>query len=228
MEQQNFGHAGKVLAEIWSGTVIDGHPVVAKYIEGNTATLHTTQTAEWKSTHVRESQYMVQVVKCSDEACCTKIRSSYFSLIKDKFLPGPLPIEQSLEKGLRVTVGSDRFLPLFVRLALHSDTLPRSAGSYPKGIPYDFACPNMQNKLKQRVCNECGLYHASVKSVISHKKICNPERRVNVTNGNQTFICQPRIRPVRVAAKRHRELMCAIQYMDDIELEWLEKEHVDI
>ena len=32
LEIKKIEHAGKVLAEIWSNTVIDGHPVVAEYI----------------------------------------------------------------------------------------------------------------------------------------------------------------------------------------------------
>ena len=33
---------------------------------------------------------------------------------------------------------------------------------------------------------------------------------------------------VRVAAKRQRELMCAIQYMDGVDLEWLDEEDGDV
>ena len=32
LELSNFEHAGKILADIWSKTVIDGNPVVAEYI----------------------------------------------------------------------------------------------------------------------------------------------------------------------------------------------------
>ena len=112
---------------------------------------------------------MVQVVKCSDRACCNQHRGSYFSLTEDGFLAGSLPIEQTLENGLRITVGSSRFPSLFVRLAKNADILPRSVASYPKGIPFDFACPNKQI---QRVCKQCGLYHASVKYIKAHEKVC--------------------------------------------------------
>ena len=33
LERQNFGHAGEVLAEVWSDTIIDGYPVVARYVD---------------------------------------------------------------------------------------------------------------------------------------------------------------------------------------------------
>ena len=71
LERQNVGHAGKVLTEVWSNTTIDGYPFVARYADGSAVVL-TKQGALWKMKHVRESQYMVHVVKCSDRACCTK------------------------------------------------------------------------------------------------------------------------------------------------------------
>lgn len=32
LEKKNFIHAGEVLAEVWSGMMIDGHPFLAEYI----------------------------------------------------------------------------------------------------------------------------------------------------------------------------------------------------
>ena len=34
LERKNFAHAGKLLAEIWSDTVIDGHPTGSEFIDG--------------------------------------------------------------------------------------------------------------------------------------------------------------------------------------------------
>ena len=34
LERKNFAHAGKLLAEIWSDTVIDGQPAVSEFIDG--------------------------------------------------------------------------------------------------------------------------------------------------------------------------------------------------
>ena len=77
LERKNFAHAGKLLAEIWSDTVIDGHPTVSEFIDGepDIETL-TKKSASWKATHLRESQYCLQIVKCKNEACCTPFRSS--------------------------------------------------------------------------------------------------------------------------------------------------------
>ena len=160
---------------------------------------------------------MVQVVKCSDRTCCSQHRSSYFSLTEDGFLAGSLLNEQTLENGLRVAVGSSRFPSLFVRLAVNADILPRSAVSYPKEIPFDFARSNLQHKLTQRDCKQCLLYHASVKYVEAHEKVC----KVSAQSSTQDTPAapRPRVKPVRVAAKRQREPMCVIQDMDDVDLE---------
>ena len=40
LEHQNVGHAGKVLAEVWSDTIIDGYPVIARYVDGSA--VHST------------------------------------------------------------------------------------------------------------------------------------------------------------------------------------------
>ena len=38
LELKNFSYAGQILAEIWSDTVINGHPTVSEYIGSETPT----------------------------------------------------------------------------------------------------------------------------------------------------------------------------------------------
>lgn len=84
LEAANFAFAGKALAEVWSGMVIDTHPVIAEYIEPNASEMKacdlTTVSAQWRSVHVRESQYFTQIAKCHDRSCCRSPRSSFFKL----------------------------------------------------------------------------------------------------------------------------------------------------
>ena len=178
MEKNNFAHAGKVLAEVWSQTIIDNHPVVAEYIEDIEEIPVSAKSEEWRATHVRESHYFLQIVKCPDRTCCSNPRSSFLRLIKDMFLPGPWPLVQTAEDGLRVKLdGSGKYPSVFVRLALSKDILPRSADNYPKGLPYDFACPSVQDKISKRICKECGLYLATIKSVTSNAKTCGQKKK---------------------------------------------------
>ena len=121
LEQKNFAHAGSILAEIWSKTVIDKYEVVAEYISPEKAEYDEEQLIhkdwKWRKNHVRESQYMLQIVKCEDRNCCSIPRSSYFNLIIDRFLPPPLPLSQS-DDGLAVNLESQNFASLFTTIAL--------------------------------------------------------------------------------------------------------------
>lgn len=63
LEKDNFKKAGDILAEIWSAVCIDGHEVVAQYIDPNndTSSVPDLPAEEWYTEHVRESQYLLQV-----------------------------------------------------------------------------------------------------------------------------------------------------------------------
>ena len=66
LELKSFEYAGRTLAEIWSGLAIDGNPVVAEFIEDDAPVIMRTKSEEWKACHVRQSQYFLQTVKCTD------------------------------------------------------------------------------------------------------------------------------------------------------------------
>ena len=69
LAKKNFMHAGKILAEIWPGMIIDSHPVLAEYINEKAEEEILKKSLEWKSNHIRESQYFLQIVKCLNEKC---------------------------------------------------------------------------------------------------------------------------------------------------------------
>ena len=86
LERKNFDFAGQTFAEIWSGLIIDNFPVVAEYITQENSELPgeelLPQSQHWFDNHVRTSQYLLQIVKCSDVECYSPPRSSYFSLLR--------------------------------------------------------------------------------------------------------------------------------------------------
>ena len=86
LELQNFEYAGEILAELWSKMVIDGHPVVAEFIKDPPSEVSIIKLEDWRANHVRESQYLLQIVKCTDVACCSPFPSSYLKVIKDGLL----------------------------------------------------------------------------------------------------------------------------------------------
>ena len=89
LEPKNFEHVGEILAKLWSKLVISNHPVVAEFVREEPLDIFITQS---KANHVRQSQYLLQIVKCNDTACCSPFQSSYLKIMKDKFLPPPLPV----------------------------------------------------------------------------------------------------------------------------------------
>lgn len=62
LEKKNFEHAGNVLAEIWSETVIDKYPTIAVYVDPDETDDGKLEcSAEWKTRHIREGHYFLQV-----------------------------------------------------------------------------------------------------------------------------------------------------------------------
>lgn len=216
LEKKNFEHAGKILSEIWSGILIDNYPVVCDFVSEERCDRQKTEvSSKWRDEHVMESQYCLQIVKCSDRQCCSPPRSSYFSLI-DRFLPGPLPLTNRRGEGLQVELNNTQqsYLTLFQRLALKSDVLPPLARAY-SVLPYDFACPTIHPLVSRRTCGDCSKYFATIKSLKIHKashSFPKPTKRLQVQ---------------RIAARRQRELMCVIAYGDQEELEWHDEDDVD-
>ena len=83
---KNFEYAGRTLAEILSGLVIDENSVVAEFIEDDALVIMGTKSEEWKACHVCQSQYFLQIVKCTDPKCCSSFQSSYLKVVPKRFL----------------------------------------------------------------------------------------------------------------------------------------------
>ena len=176
-----------------------------------------TATAKWRSTHVRESQYFTQIMKCDDRRCCRIPRSSYFTLFPARFLPPPVPLHQTSDglKAPDISKQADtKFHSVFLTNTVLPPVLPRSAAAFML-LPYDAYCPSLHSLLPRRMCRKCGLYHASLTSLRDHLRTCG------VNDTGQT------VRPVRVAARRQRKLMAIIAYQDMEDAEWLDEDFVD-
>ena len=230
MEKKNFEAAGKVLSEIWSKVVIDQHPVVATYVDPNGSSLDpqtmVAKDAKWFAEHVRTSLYFTQIVKCTNDDCCSLPRSSLFTILPGRFLPPPFPMCQT-SSGLKAPERNDaslcKFVPLFQSLALKvTDILPRSARMF-RILPYDFYCPSANASLLEKTCKVCNQYFAS--SVILKKHMV-----IHRHSSLNSQIPMKNIRPVRIAARRQRELMAVIaQEEDDDEIvEWFEEQDLEL
>ena len=241
LEIKNFTHAGKLLAELWSGMIIDGYPVVAEYISEEAEDNITIKSPQWKSIHVRQSQYFLQIVKCQDTNCCESFKSSYLNIVKDRFLPPPLSVLR--KDGLLKWVKGDseaHYLSLTQNIAMKDQLNSAIIKKYPI-IPYDYSCPSVQPHLRRRICSDCNMYFATFKELDLHKD-CHKRKK---STKKQTSLFPspissgstpppqpspppspppPRVRPQRIAAKRQGELLCAFAYQ---ELEWMDMDDVD-
>lgn len=67
LEKRNFEHGGKTLAEIWNQMVFDGFETKASYVkpQDSERPKHAAMSSEWKTAHIRESHYFLQVMQTS-------------------------------------------------------------------------------------------------------------------------------------------------------------------
>ena len=91
---------------------------------------------------------------------------------------------------------------------------------FPKRMPYDYSCPSVdQDMIKRRMCSHCGLHFSSLKAKSHHGAGCRvTEGRIENTTEH--------VRPLRVASRRQRELLCVMAFkemecasMDEVDAE---------
>ena len=104
-------------------------------------------------------------------------------------------------------------------MSLQNDLMPAQATKkFSKGIPYDYSCPSVdQDITKRRMWSHCGLYFSSLKTKSLHGASCT------VTEGHIEKTAE-RVRPLRVAACRQRELLYGMAFQ---EMEWASMDEVD-
>ena len=142
LEKRNFAAAGEVLASVWSETVIDNYPVVAKWTppeEPGSAIDSVDQ--EWIDRHVCQSRYLLQIVRCDDLTCCTTSRTKYADVLGGKFIPPPIPLKAGPK------VGEGKFGGLFQNLWLAHTTNTRV---------FDTHCPKLNEIKHQSGMSELG------------------------------------------------------------------------
>lgn len=77
-------------------------PVVAEWKSPDTPKPTIDNNTEaWKRSHVLQTQYSLQIRRCSNLTCCAKDRTNFRSILPDGFIPPPVPFTQT-NKGLRM------------------------------------------------------------------------------------------------------------------------------
>ena len=231
---------------MWSDTVIDDFPTVAEYVVSsedgseNDLTDLIYKNEEWRLKHVRESQYLLQIVKCNDENCCSTRRSSLFNVLRDGFLPPPIPIKQT-KNGLSysdhicsstISEGDSppgKYLSLFQNLSMGTNLLPDIAHQkFAQEIPYDFSCPSVKARLSVRTCKRCCRYFGSIASLTSH--FSSVHTYDEYKHGNKSLSSTPaKVKPERILVRRGLEVLCMVKTSSDTdEFDWFMENEIDL
>ena len=198
LEKKNFAAAGEILASVWSETVIDSYPVVAKWSHpAETRMAIDSVDLEWINNHVCQSRYLLKIVRCNDLSCCTSSRTNYAALLGGKFIPPPIPLKVN-RTGPKVDV-KGKFGGLFQNLWLSHTA---------KTQVFDNHCPKMNeikhrsgvSELNRRVCPRCGKYYPTLKALEAHRSVC--ENIVFATNNEE-----PEFEELREECQEHKEII---------------------
>ena len=60
-----FQQAGRILTEMRSKLIIDGHPVIAEFLDEEPPTITVIKYQKLNANHVREFQFLLQLLKMS-------------------------------------------------------------------------------------------------------------------------------------------------------------------
>ena len=233
-----------------SDIVIDGSPTVAEYVcqdedaSENDSNDLITKDEEWRSKHIRESHYLLQICKCDDVNCCSAKRSSLYRVIKDGFFPPPISVKQS-KNGLSYSddellsrsldddnLSSGRYLSLFQNLSMGEAMLPTMVyEKFPREIPYDLSCPSMKTWLQTRTCDACGRYFGSKSTFDLHWHYIHGLGRGEDYVTNNSIMQKQNselIKPDRILIRRGGELLCTTKTsVNTDEYDWYTDNEVD-
>ena len=131
-------------------------------------------------------------------------------VVPKRFLPSPLPVVHT-RNGIEWAKDDKdaTYLSLYQNISLQNALMPAQATKkFPKGIPYDYSCPSVdQDMIKRRMCSHCSINFSSLKAKLLDGASCRvTESRIENTT--------ERVRPLRVAARRQRELLCVMAFQE--------------
>ena len=190
LEMKNFQPAGEVLCSIWNKLEIDNYKTVAEYVKDPPSLdiMEYVPTAEFRRDHCFESQYMCVYLKCKNEKCCEPFRTNVQAYFPHRHIPPLIPIKRTavgvepLDWKEDVSQEKLEFLPLAERILFEKQLISSEIrNKYGELVPYDLFFPTVKEKIPKRVCKKCLKYHATIKSLNLHKKVCkkSPPKKLN-------------------------------------------------
>ncbi|CAF1070651.1 unnamed protein product [Rotaria sp. Silwood1] len=131
----------------------------------------------WCATHVFQTQYTIQIIRCTKTECCGPWRSNYIQVFPHRFLPPPVPFNRSsggvqlaeLESSnANINALSPYYGTLFQRIQFHGIVM---YGTNKSLLPFDSYCPSVLSKLHSRTCSICKQYIPSATRLRNHYKV---------------------------------------------------------
>ncbi|CAF1243948.1 unnamed protein product [Adineta steineri] len=125
----------------------------------------------WCATHVLQTQYTIQIIRCNSISCCGPWRSNYIQVFPHRFLPAPVAFERT-PRGIAM---ADRdyqkgvfYGSLIQRIQFHGVVMQFTQNDI---LPFDYCCSSVRKELKRRVCAICKQYIPSAYRMKNHYKI---------------------------------------------------------
>ncbi|CAF0719285.1 unnamed protein product [Adineta ricciae] len=137
----------------------------------------TTIDEYWCATHVFQSQYSIQIIRCTKPECCGPWRSNYIQVFPHRFLPPPVPFDRSTagvslaeldSSNAATNLISPYYGTLFQRIQFHGIVMERTNNLF---LPFDSYCPSVQTKLHSRVCSICKQYVPTAARLRNHYRV---------------------------------------------------------
>ncbi|CAF1309697.1 unnamed protein product [Rotaria sordida] len=125
----------------------------------------------WCATHVLQTQYTIQIVRCNSISGCGLWHSNYIQVFPHRFLPAPVAFERTpcgiamaerdYQKG--VFYGS-----LIHRIQFYSVVMQHTQNDI---LPFDYYCSSVRKELKRHICSIRKQYISSAYRMKNHCKI---------------------------------------------------------
>ncbi len=125
----------------------------------------------WCATHVLQTQYTIQIIRCNSITCCGPWRSNYIQIFPHRFLPAPVAFERT-PRGIAMAERDYQkgvfYGSLIQRIQFHGVVMQYTQNDI---LPFDYCCSSIRKELKRRVCSICKQYIPSAYRMKNHYKI---------------------------------------------------------
>ncbi len=188
----------------------------------------------WCATHVLQTQYTIQIIRCNDSSCCTPWRSNYDRVFPHRFLPPPVPFHRSsrgvkmadIESSSATTNPISPFYGnLFQRIQFHGIVRNHTKNDL---LPFDAYCPSLQTKLSSRLCSTCKQYISTSIRLRNHYKIHQHVSNIDYDNIKEENILddQDLNDPYDISMMSLNSTQTGVYLFTDI-MEWLKSDFED-